>query len=238
MVRFRRPLLLRSKAPRPPGAPTRRLIAARLASDLQILSAYDAAPIPWKNGAGLTRVLLTWPAPESWILRLSIAEIHQSGPFSIFPGIERWFAVLSGGAVALETQGGAATHFDRSERSLHRFRGDAPTNCTISGAPTQDFNVMLDRARGELAQRPLAESADLETTADWVGLFTVAPLELSIESDGAATGAVIPIPALSLAAWPNPARAARRLRIASRPVPSPRGWWLECIVAQHHLRET
>ena len=43
----------------------------------------------WRNGGGVTRELLTWPAAQAWALRISVADIERDGPFSAFPGIER-----------------------------------------------------------------------------------------------------------------------------------------------------
>src|SRR5258706_8972671 len=63
-----------------------------------LLRVNDIAPAPWRNGGGLTRELLAWPDRSDWIVRISVAEILASGPFSEFPGVDRWFAVLHGGA--------------------------------------------------------------------------------------------------------------------------------------------
>ena len=61
----------------------------------------EIAPQPWRNGGGLTRELLAWPDAEAWQCRLSVADITRAGPFSAFPGVTRWFAVLEGEGVVL-----------------------------------------------------------------------------------------------------------------------------------------
>ena len=75
-------------------------------------SAHDAAsrspwpttpPQPWRNGGGVTRELLAWPDGGDWRVRVSVADIDADGPFSAFPGVERWFAVLEGAGVALRS---------------------------------------------------------------------------------------------------------------------------------------
>lgn len=63
------------------------------------------ASTPWRNGGGATRELLAWPDPRDWAIRLSVAEVERDGPFSQFPGVRRWFAVLSGGGVRLRVDG-------------------------------------------------------------------------------------------------------------------------------------
>ena len=61
----------------------------------------DCPFVPWRNGGGRTRELLAWPTPESWSVRVSVAEIEADGPFSQLPGIDRCFAVLAGAGVVL-----------------------------------------------------------------------------------------------------------------------------------------
>lgn len=183
----------------------------------------DAEPVPWRNGGGTTRVLLTWPTAADWIVRVSVAEILVSGPFSTFPGVERWFAVLSGEGVRLDTEAAAAREIDSGQDALHRFAGDLPTWCTARGARNEDLNVMLRRDRGRLHEVPLAASAELATRAEWAGLFVVEPTELA-----SAGGAAVRVPGMALASWPNPRREPRRLHAAGR---GGRGWWLEVDTA-------
>jgi hypothetical protein len=108
----------------------------------------DADPVPWKNGGGLTRELLTLPAatPGSatqpdWAMRLSVAEVTQGGPFSRFDGITRWFAVLQGDGVVLDVAG--HRHKLNPSNGPLCFDGGAATDCQLIGGATQDFNLMV-----------------------------------------------------------------------------------------------
>ena len=108
----------------------------------------EVFPTPWRNGGGTTRELLAWPHRENWNARLSIADVVRSGPFSAFPGVMRWFAVLSGDGVRLRAG-------DREENLLAesapcQFDGAAGTACDLLGGPTQDFNLMLQGRDGYL----------------------------------------------------------------------------------------
>ena len=72
----------------------------------QLIHAGEVTPQPWRNGAGRTRELLTWPAgAQPWQLRISLAEISRDGPFSLYPGIERWISVIEGAGVRLLLEG-------------------------------------------------------------------------------------------------------------------------------------
>ena len=101
----------------------------------------EITPVLWRNGGGVTRELLAWPSPGDWAFRISVAEVERDGPFSPYPGVQRWFAVLSGGGVRLTVAGQA-----RELRALgqpFRFDGGADTQCELLAGPTQDFNLML-----------------------------------------------------------------------------------------------
>ena len=136
---------------------------------------------PWRNGGGLTQELLTWP-PESgaavadintgtrnWQLRVSVATIEADGPFSPFPGVQRWFVVMDGAGVRLDfssttetcTPGDAPLAFDGREAPL----------CQRLGGPSRDLNLMLRHGAGRAALRRVADGALLQTGRRWRALF-------------------------------------------------------------------
>jgi hypothetical protein len=110
----------------------------------------DIAPQPWRNGGGQTRELLTRPVGESaWQLRISLAEVAGDGPFSRFPGVERWFAVVAGAGVRLTLDG--------QDRLLHPgheplcFSGELPVMCALIDGPTTDLNLMHAGGRAHMS---------------------------------------------------------------------------------------
>jgi hypothetical protein len=110
------------------------------------IAACDVAPQPWRNGGGQTRELLTWPAGTDWQVRISRADIESDGPFSAFPGIQRWFCVLEGAGITLDF-GGARTTLRCGDAPLD-FDGALAPMCTLLEGPTQDLNLMLRNGRG------------------------------------------------------------------------------------------
>lgn len=110
----------------------------------------DVAPVPWRNGGGVTRELLAWPAAEAWKVRMSVAEVALDGPFSRFDGVERWFAVLAGAGVRLRLAG--ETHELTAADAPFQFDGGAATDCALVAGPTQDFNLMLRGGHGRMAR--------------------------------------------------------------------------------------
>jgi hypothetical protein len=108
----------------------------------------DCAQVPWRNGGGRTRELLVWPSAQDWQVRVSVAEIAADGPFSPFPGIDRWFAVLDGAGVVLSLPAGEVAL--RPGDAALAFPGEAAPGCRLIDGPTRDLNLMLRRgARGE-----------------------------------------------------------------------------------------
>ena len=105
-------------------------------------------PQPWRNGGGVTRELLAWPASVGWRLRLSVADVQAAGPFSLFTGIERWFAVLEGDGVALRI-GEEEHRLTRADPPL-QFDGGRNVDCTLPGGATRDFNLMAAPGRARL----------------------------------------------------------------------------------------
>jgi environmental stress-induced protein Ves len=106
-----------------------------------LIDAESVAAQPWRNGGGRTRELLVWPATGDWQLRISRADVDAHGPFSAFPRVQRWFAVLRGNGVVLSF---ANTNHElkAGDAPLHFDGGDAP-DCRLIAGPTQDLNLML-----------------------------------------------------------------------------------------------
>lgn len=118
---------------------------------LTVLRAADAAPQPWRNGGGLTRELLAWPAGPDWRLRISLADIAADGPFSAFAGVQRWFAVIEGAGVVLSFADGERPQSVADEPLC--FDGAQAPGCRLIDGPTRDLNVMLrGGARGRLVR--------------------------------------------------------------------------------------
>jgi uncharacterized protein len=115
----------------------------------------SVAAVPWKNGGGVTRELLAWPSAADWSIRVSVADIARDGPFSAFPNVERYFAVLEGEGVELEGVGTI-----RRDDQPVSFDGEAARNCRLLSGATRDLNVMVRRDSGRGLLQRLEASGD------------------------------------------------------------------------------
>ena len=152
---------------------------------LQHIAVDGTPPQPWPNGGGSTRELFTWPGGTApWQLRISVADITRDGPFSAFAGVDRWFAVLQGDGVRLGLPGCAPHTLTCSSPPL-RFDGEAAPDCWLTGGPTRDLNLMLQRGAGQ------ALVLHAEPGQPWVhgaplrGLFTTCALQLQVDGQAA-----------------------------------------------------
>lgn len=180
---------------------------------IRVVRLADVPVQAWKNGGGTTRELLAWPEAADWTLRLSVARIDRDGPFSAYPDISRWFAVLSGGGVELGWQDRTAQLSPGTE-PLHFDGADAP-GCRLLNGPTEDLNLMLrsDRARG--AMRPVQGGGARSGSSAWRAVYTASPCTLHGST-------AVELPAHSLA-WDSAAAIPWRLSAPS----AIHAWWID-----------
>jgi len=103
--------------------------------------------VPWKNGGGVTREVAGAPAgfPDfDW--RVSIADVSTSGPFSVFPGVDRTIMGVEGSGMVLSLDG---VEHEVVPRVPFSFDGDAATTGSLRSGPTRNLNVMTRRGRAK-----------------------------------------------------------------------------------------
>ena len=131
-------------------------------------------PQAWRNGGGQTRELLAWaghtiaPGHYPWQLRVSLADVTSGGPFSAYPGVQRWFAVVEGTGVQLALPG-MVHRVDARSAPLH-FDGALPVECLLLGGPTRDLNLMVAAGSGDM--RMVRAALPWRSTLPQRGLFT------------------------------------------------------------------
>ncbi|WP_411123572.1 HutD family protein [Streptomyces sp. x-19] len=143
---------------------------------LEVLRAQERTPAPWKNGGGVTTEVAARPegaGTGDFLWRVSIADVAQSGPFSVFEGVDRTITVVDGPGMALTVDG--TLHVLAAPYEPFAFPGDSDTQCELLDGPIVDFNVMVRRAdataqvrvvRDRVAIRPEAGTCVLAVVLD------------------------------------------------------------------------
>jgi uncharacterized protein len=104
-------------------------------------------PVSWKNGGGTTRTLVVEPEGaglDDFLWRISVAEIHASGSFSSFPGVERTLFLWHGEGVVLRSPAWPEQVLTELGQSFC-FGGEEEVFCELLGGPTEDLNLMVRR---------------------------------------------------------------------------------------------
>ncbi|MBA3457895.1 MAG: HutD family protein [Deltaproteobacteria bacterium] len=94
---------------------------------------------PWKNGGGTTSEIWRTPDDGEYDVRVSLAEVTQSGPFSQFPGDRRWSFLVGPGPIELVHE----QAFELVARGDHiELPGESAIIANLRGGATQLLNVL------------------------------------------------------------------------------------------------
>lgn len=133
--------------------------------DLQVIRAKDLTPILWKNGGGTTREIALQPPGatfDTFLWRVSMADVGQAGPFSTFDGIDRIIVITQDATMMLTSPSPGLEHALLPGEPF-RFPGEMPIHARLPDGPTRDFNLMWrrDSAQGQMTVRRGAECQEL-----------------------------------------------------------------------------
>lgn len=124
----------------------------------------------WRNGGGQTRELLVWPQAVEWRLRISVADVAQDGPFSLYPGVHRHLAVWQGAGLRLQRSNEAQRVTLTPAGPAWDFEGEWPVSAQLLDGPVRDLNLMrrglaagLHPATAHQAWTPVYRAAGLFT---------------------------------------------------------------------------
>ncbi|MFT4158677.1 HutD family protein [Shinella sp.] len=149
----------------------------------RLLRNNDHRRMPWKNGGGETVEVIVHPegaglSDFGW--RVSMATVASDGPFSVFPGIDRTLAVLSGDGMELSIEGLGERLLTPQSTPL-AFPADAPTTARLPGGPITDLNVMTRRGafRHTLVRHVVEDAKALPASPGGRLLLALDPLGIS-----------------------------------------------------------
>ena len=99
--------------------------------------------MPWANGRG-TSFEVARGGGDDWDWRVAIAPVVDDGPFSIFPGVDRWLAVMDEAPLEL-TIDGVARRLHQSD--VVAFAGESSVVARVPRGATRDCGLMVRRGR-------------------------------------------------------------------------------------------
>lgn len=109
----------------------------------KLLSASEYLIKPWKNGQGTTQEIIVWPpdSSEKFIWRMSLADLKESGAFSLYPEYNRILVLIEGAPIGLDQSG---SHIELPLLTPLSFDGAINTYAHVK-SPGMDFNLMLKK---------------------------------------------------------------------------------------------
>ncbi|MEZ0314422.1 MAG: HutD family protein [Myxococcota bacterium] len=125
---------------------------ANATGDLRIVKRSGWTRQPWRNGKGTTNEVLRDGDSESFVWRISVAEVSESAHFSQFNGVDRILTQLEGGPLLLTIADTTVKTAALGEPCP--FAGEVPVYCHVTGGTARDLNVMTrrDRVRASMAR--------------------------------------------------------------------------------------
>lgn len=140
---------------------------------LRILRAVDHRRMPWKNGRGETLEVAVGPPGaglDDFDWRVSMAGVTEDGDFSLFPGIDRSLAVLSGAGLEMQLPDLPPQRVVMDGPAL-TFAADIPSSARLLAGPVSDLNVMT--RRGVFSHVLLRADHGLPPAAERAGAVTL-----------------------------------------------------------------
>jgi environmental stress-induced protein Ves len=120
----------------------------------------------WKNGKGETFEIAKFPEEGPFLWRLSMAPVLDNGPFSKFPGFDRYLVVVEGKGLKLGDK-------ILGEGDLIRFSGDEFTYGELTQGKILDFNLIYNREKVRVNYEILEETGSILTKGKISFLFAL-----------------------------------------------------------------
>ncbi|MBZ9726303.1 HutD family protein [Mesorhizobium sp. CO1-1-11] len=136
----------------------------------------DHIEMSWKNGGGQTREIARQDDSEGLVWRLSLATITKSGPFSLFPGLDRIIALIEGPSMVLHFEDGETLELNPAVP--RRFSCDRPLQAHLpSSEECRDLNLLFRRS--DIDARAETIKLSVSRQLGWTGVNVVICFALS-----------------------------------------------------------
>lgn len=114
---------------------------------ISLLKKQNYKSMPWKNGRGFTSEIAIFPAQSTmeknnFTWRLSSAEVTEHGPFSHFPGCERYLTVIAGYGLRLQFENENKLI---DQNNFVKFSGESKVHSELVDGKITDLNLIVKR---------------------------------------------------------------------------------------------
>jgi uncharacterized protein len=103
-----------------------------------LLSRVNYKNMKWKNGRGETSEIARFPEEDPFLWRLSMAPVVENGPFSLFPGYDRYLTLVEGKGLRIKDE---VVHFGE----VIKFSGDENISGELIDGKIIDLNLIVRR---------------------------------------------------------------------------------------------
>ena len=175
---------------------------------MKIIRQHEFREGRWRNGMGVSWDIASQADLENgfgW--RLAIARIDADVPFSIYPGVDRFFTLIEGSGIDLDLED-TGTLACRDLFIPYPFPSDVPARCRLRAGPCRALNLFTRRdawcATAEVMTRAtdiahdgpvllfaLAGSADVDGVALGQGDAAVASGGVRVSTEGSLFAATL-----------------------------------------------
>ena len=152
--------------------------------------------MPWANGQGSTTEIFKqlFPTTDRFLWRVSLADVPDSGRFSVFDGYERVIAVATGAGMSLSVAGVQPVTL-RVGDDAFGFSGAAATACELLDGAIRDFNLIFDPefVRGDVVVLSDQGRGEFKSAADQMVLVYVFEGSAEVAGDVVEAGEAVMI---------------------------------------------
>lgn len=186
---------------------------------IEVLKADQYTKMLWKNGAGYTLEIARSLGDLDFDWRISMADVTNSGPFSLFPNKQRIITVLDGQGIILHVDHLPARSLKLGD--IFAFHGESQVQSELVDGAIRDLNLIYDSAKFHARFQRVndTETQTFLSSADLIFIF----------NSGSATEVAIEEKAFLLAAHET-LKIEKTTAITS--VHFPQNWTKNCYVIE------